>query len=155
MTTPQAAGPLVIASCSRRKTAATEPVPALDLYQGGCIPALRARVTGRPALRARVRIISAEHGLLHADTPVLPYDRRMDARRALALRAPVDEALQSEWLLNGRPREVLVIAGPLYMLALAGLYLVLGPVWVRWISDPGTGWPEATAILDDWSWPCP
>jgi hypothetical protein len=147
------AGLMVIAGCSRRKTAATEPVPALDLYQGGCIPALRACTARHRGLRDRVWIISAEHGLLHADTPLLPYDRRMDAARAMALRAQVTPCLRWEFLRNGGPREALVIAEPLYQLVLADLPLILGHDRVRWVSDPLAGWADAAAILDDWSQP--
>lgn len=81
---PPADGPLdrrlVIAGCSRRKKPAAVPVPALELYQGGSIPWLRARLGEHPGLRQRVRILSAEHGLLTADSPVLPYDRPLRPR---------------------------------------------------------------------------
>lgn len=51
-------GRLVIVTCSARKADTTAPVPALDLYRGGCIPVLRARIGGNPRLRARIRILS-------------------------------------------------------------------------------------------------
>jgi hypothetical protein len=144
---------MVIAGCSRRKAATTEPVPALDLYQGGCIPALRAHAARQPGLRIRMWIISAEHGLLPADTPLLPYDRRMDPGRAVTLRAQVGQCLQAECHRHGSPREVLVVAEPMYQLALAGLPRILGHDRVHWISDPATGWAHAAAILDRWSRP--
>jgi hypothetical protein len=149
------ADPMVIVGCSRRKAAATEPVPALDLYQGGCIPALRGCTDRHPGLRGRVWIISAEHGLLHADTLLLPYDRRMDPGRALILRAQVSQCLRSECLRNGTPREALVIAEPFYQLALADLPLIIGHDRVGWISDPQAGWLEAAAIIKHWSEPWP
>jgi hypothetical protein len=148
------AAPMVIAGCSRRKAATATPVPALELYQGGCIPALRARAAGQPWLRARTWIISAEHGLLHADTLLLPYDRRMDDGRALALQGQADQRLREECALRGIPRAVLVIAEPAYQLALAGLPRVVGGGRVRWISDPAAGWPGAAAVLDHWSQAC-
>ena len=148
---PQDTAPMVIAGCSRRKTATTVPVPALDLYQGGCIPAMRARAASQPELRARMWIISAEHGLLHASTPVLPYDRRMDPSRALALRSQVDHRLEADCQRHGTPRAVLVIAEPVYQLALTGLPRLVSRD-VHWISDPVTGWAGAAAVLDYWSW---
>jgi hypothetical protein len=151
MTGPANSEPVLIVGCSRRKTATTVPVPALDLYQGGCIPALRARIGAQPGLRARVWIISAEHGLLHASTPVLPYDRRMDHARAVALRGQVSKLLRSECLRGGVPREAMVIAEPVYQVALAGLPAILGHDRVTWISDPSAGWPQAEAILDGWT----
>jgi hypothetical protein len=146
---------MIIVGCSRRKTATTIPVPALELYQGGCIPALRARAARQPGLRARTWIISAEHGLLHADTALLPYDRHMDPGRALALRSQVDERLRAECRHHGTPRAVLVIAEPVYQLALAGLPGLVGRDRVRRISDPVTGWSAAAAVLDHWSQSCP
>jgi len=146
---------IVIAGCSRRKTSAGEPVPALDLYQGGCIPALRACAEAKPGLRSRIWILSAEHGLLHADTPVLPYDRRMDPARAAWLRPAVRQCLHAECGRNGRPLEVLVIAEPLYQLALADLGALVGPDRVRWVSDPARDWGTAEAVIDSWSLPCP
>ena len=149
----QDADPMVIAGCSRRKMVTTEPVPALDLYQGGCIPALRACTPRHRGLRDRVWIISAEHGLLHADTPLLPYDRRMDPGRALSLRAQVSQRMRSECVRHGTARQALVIAEPLYQMALADLPLILGHDRVRWISDPQAGWPDAAAIIHHWSRP--
>src|SRR5262249_18608546 len=143
--------PMIIAGCSRRKAATASPVPALDLYQGGCIPALRARTLSQPELLARTWIISAEHGLLHAETLVLPYDRRMDPSRALALRSQVDSRLKADCRLRGTPGAVLVIAEPVYQLALTGLTRIAGHDRVRWISNPATGWASAEAVLDRWS----
>jgi len=146
---------MVIAGCSQRKTATAIPVPALDLYQGGCIPALRARAAGQPELLARTWIISAEHGLLHAKTLVLPYDRRMDPIRALALRSQVDHRLEADCRRRGTPRAVLVIAEPVYQLALTGLYRIVGRDRIRYINDPATAWAGAEAVLDSWSQSCP
>lgn len=147
--------PMVIAGCSRRKMATASPVPALDLYQGGCIPALRARTACLPELRARTWIISAQYGLLHADSLVLPYDRRMDSARALALRSQVDHRLEADCQRYGIPRAVLVIAEPVYQLALTNLPSIVGRDRVRWINDPAARWPDAEAVLDHWSQSCP
>ena len=147
--------PMVIAGCSRRKTATASPAPALDLYQGGCIPALRARIARQPELRARTWIISAEYGLLHADALVLPYDRRMDPSRALALRSQADHRLEADCQRHGTPRAVLVIAEPVYQLALTGLSRLVSRDRVHWINDPATGWPGAEAVLNSWSQSCP
>ena len=151
---PAAAGPqdarLVIAGCSRRKRAGTTPVPALDLYEGGSIPWLRARLGSHPGFRRRVRILSAEHGLLEADSPVLPYDRRLDAARARELAAVVAGAMARDWSGSGAPGEVLVIAEPLYLVPLAGLLAT--PARVRWVPDPYDT-AQAGRVLDQWGWP--
>ena len=151
---PPAAGPpgsrLVIAGCSRRKQASTVPVPALELYEGGSIPWLRARLGSHPGFRQRLRILSAEHGLLEADSPVLPYDRPLDAGRARQLAPAVTGSLARDWPGSGAPGEVLVIAGPLYLVPLAGLLAT--PARVHWIPDPYDT-AQAGRVLDQWGWP--
>ena len=142
--------PMVIAGCSRRKLQAASPVPALELYQGGCLPALREAVASWAELRARTWIISAEHGLVHADTPLLPYDRRMDIARALSLLGPVGQALHHEFAMHGSPSAVLVIAEPLYQLALMSLPVMTAQSRVTWIDDPVAGWEQAAALLESW-----
>ncbi|MGH3154972.1 MAG: DUF6884 domain-containing protein [Streptosporangiaceae bacterium] len=142
---------MIIAGCSRRKMATATPVRALELYQGGCIPALRTYINARPGLRARVWIISAAHGLVHADTPLLPYDQRMDTRRAMDIRPQVDQALRLACQRDGTPGQVLVLAEPVYLLALAGLSGIPGGCQVHLILAPAAGWPGAAAILDTWS----
>jgi len=151
---PPAVGPLtarlVIAGCSRRKQARTIPVPALELYEGGSIPWLRARLGSCPRLRRRVRILSAEHGLLEADSPLLPYDRLLDAGRARQLAAAVTAALTRDWAVGGAPGEVLVIAEPLYLVPLAALLATQARV--HWIPDPRDT-AQAARVLDQWGWP--
>lgn len=150
MTAP-APPPMLISSCSRRKTATSRPVPALELYQGWCIPALRARTARQPELRASTWIISAEYGLIHADTPLLPYDRRMTLARAQALRPHVDQTLAETFGADGLPPAIVVIAGSAYQAALAGLPSLARPARVRWFSTPADGWAGAEQILDRWS----
>jgi hypothetical protein len=145
---------MVIAGCSRRKLQTAVPVPALDLYQGGCIPALRARAQQIGWLRSRTWILSAEHGLLHADEPLLPYDRRMDSQRAAQLRPAARRRLREEFRQRGVPPEVLVIAEPPYQLALADLASLAGADRVHWVDDPAREWDKASAIIDTWR-PCP
>ena len=149
------APPMVIAGCSRRKLQTAVPVPALDLYQGGCIPALRARAQETGWLRSRTWILSAEHGLLHADAPLLPYDRRMDEQRAALLRPAASRHLLEEFRQRGVPRTVLVIAEPLYQLALADLASLAGADRVRWVDDPSREWEKAGAVISTWRLPCP
>ena len=148
------APPMVIAGCSRRKLQTAVPVPALDLYQGGCIPALRALAQETGWLRSRTWILSAEHGLLHADAPLLPYDRRMDGQRAALLRPAAGRDLREEFTRRGVPREVLVIAEPLYQLVLANLASLAGADRVRWVDDPAREWAKASAVISTWR-PCP
>src|SRR5690606_18681462 len=121
--------PLVIAGCSRRKRSTEKPIPALDLYEGGCVPQLRQRVQAHPALRARTRILSAEHGLITVDRLVLPYDRVLTERRAAELRPQVAEALRHDIETSGVPEAVLVAAEPAYQSLVTG-------VLTRWATRP-------------------
>jgi len=141
---------MIIAGCSRRKLQTAVPVPALDLYQGSCIPALRTRAQEAGWLRSRTWILSAEHGLLHADAPLLPYDRRMDEQRAALLRPAACRRLRDEFTQHGVPREVLVLAEPLYQLALADLVSLAGAGRVRWVGDPAREWDQASAVISTW-----
>ncbi|MBO0802834.1 MAG: hypothetical protein J2P25_07135 [Nocardiopsaceae bacterium] len=151
---PAASGPLtsklVIAGCSRRKADTQRPVPALELYQGGSIPWLRARTGGDPRLRARINVLSAAHGLVPADRPLLPYDRQMDPERAAELTAGVTAVLARDWASTGRPQEILVIAEPLYLVPLAAILAT--PARVHWIADLRDT-AAAGSVLDQWGWP--
>ncbi len=124
----------------------------MELYQGGCVSTLRARLGGQLRLRARVRFLSAEHGLVTADTPLHPYDRALDLARAVELRPVVMAALNREMTTHGVPREVLVVAEPLYLVLLADLLALPARPLVHWIPDHAHGWPQASAVLDGWGW---
>jgi hypothetical protein len=142
---------IVIAGCSRRKTTTSRPLPALELYQGGCIPMLRARLGASPPHRARIRILSAPHGLITAETPLLTYDHALDPGMARALRPAVTAALHADAALSGAVREVLVVAEPLYLTLLTAL--LAAPTRIHWIDDVRHGWSQAAHVLDQWGWP--
>ncbi|MDF5759034.1 DUF6884 domain-containing protein [Spongiactinospora sp. TRM90649] len=140
---------LVIAGCSRRKRATAVPVPALELYEGGCVPQLRQRLGHLPELRRWLRILSAEHGLIDADRPLLPYDRVLTLERARELRSSAGFVLAQEFDRYGRPREALLIAEPLYqgivLDHLTGVRLhLIGDLYDR---------AAVSTVLDSWGWP--
>ncbi|MGH3935263.1 MAG: hypothetical protein ACRDS1_09860, partial [Pseudonocardiaceae bacterium] len=134
---------MVILGCTARKALTPGPLPALELYEGGCVPQLRARLGGQRRLRARVRFLSAEHGLVTADTPLHPYDRPLDPGRAGQLRPAVMAALYREMTTEGVPHEVLVVAEPLYLVLLADLLALLARPRVHWVPDHAHGWSQA------------
>ncbi|MEV6849245.1 DUF6884 domain-containing protein [Actinoplanes sp. NPDC051411] len=142
---------LIIVACCERKRPTDRPIPALQLYDDGCIPALRTRLGHHARLRGRIRILSARHGLVHADTPLLPYDQALTPAVADQIRAQVNAALARDFSATGTPSEALIIVEPLYLIPLADL-LTVG-ARIHWIPNYFTGWPEASAILDTWSWP--
>ncbi|MDG4830009.1 hypothetical protein O7627_11935 [Solwaraspora sp. WMMD1047] len=143
---------LVIVGCSAEKRTTGQPQPALDLYDGGCVPPLRARLGDAPARRARIRILSAQHGLVTADTPLAWYDRPLDAPRAAELRSAVRHRLVAEFDVDGTPEEILIIAEPLYLVPLADLLALPARPPIHWIPDHADGWPHAATILDRWGW---
>ncbi|MGH8901677.1 MAG: DUF6884 domain-containing protein [Egibacteraceae bacterium] len=144
---------LVIAGCTNRKLVTTQPVPAFELYQGSCIAQLRARLGPHRSSRDRVRFLSARHGLVRADTPLLAYDQQLTAERAQQLRPEVTATLEREFATDGAPEEILLLLEPLYLVPLADLLAYPSRPQLRWIPDPGDGWAQATAVLDTWGWP--
>jgi Family of unknown function (DUF6884) len=151
---PRSAEPaeLVVVGCSAEKAATDLPIPALDLYDGGCVPPLRARVGHLAHLRAKVRFLSAQHGLVSANTRLLPYDRPLDPQRASQLRPEVWANLQADFRAGGVPDQILVIAEPLYMVLLADLLAGDTRPGIVWIPDHADGWADAAAVLDEWGW---
>jgi hypothetical protein len=143
---------LVIVGCSAEKTATSRPLAALELYDGGCVPPLRARLGHLPHLRSRVRFLSAQHGLITADIPLATYDRPLDPARANELRPRVWAQLRAELLETGMPANVLIIAEPLYLVLIADLLAAPERPRVHWIPDHAHGWPHAAAVLDRWKW---
>jgi Family of unknown function (DUF6884) len=141
---------LVIVPCCARKTATTIPIAALDLYLDGPVPRLRERLGPYPPYRQRIRILSAQHGVVDADAPLLPYDRPLDEDRARQLRPQVARTLRHDADLG--LSEALIVADSLYLTLVAGL-LAMPACRIRWISDPVNGWNEAATVLDRWGWP--
>jgi hypoxanthine phosphoribosyltransferase len=138
----------VIVGCSRRKLDTAAPVPALDLYQGWCVPQLRQRVGTAPDFRARSLVLSARHGLVGADTPLTAYEQPLTPQRAAELRDPVREALR-EHLAAYPTEQALLLLEPAY-LDLVGIVPVSV---VHTITDPVSHWGAAVAVLDAWGWP--
>lgn len=67
---------LLILGCGAEKTPTVDgPIPAKDLYTGTLF---RARRKYAEASGAKWMILSAQHGLIGPETPVLYYDRRID-----------------------------------------------------------------------------
>jgi hypothetical protein len=130
-------------------------VPAFDLYQGGCVPQLRRRLGGSPAHRARVRFVSAAHGVLHADTQLLPDHRPMTAELVATLRPYVREKLFAEFARDGVPREVLVLLEYPHAQLIIDIFWIPGrrPYTALSTLRPAEHWPSANAVLDRWGWP--
>lgn len=144
-------GNLIVAGCTRRKMATAVPVPALELYQGTCVPQLRMRVDKHRDRRRQVLLLSAKHGLVSAERPLLPYDLPLTYDRAAELRPMVMRALMDRFEEGGPPAEILLILEPLYMVPVADLLAMPSRPRLRWVPD-GRQWSQASAVLDDWGW---
>lgn len=143
---------LVIAGCSARKTPSDTALAAFELYAGGCVPRLRARLGWQPELRGRVRFLSAEHGFITADTPVHAYELPLDPVRAHELRRLVARQLHQEFTDIGVPAEVLIIVEPLYLVLIADLLALPERPRIHWVPDHTRTWADAATVLDRWGW---
>jgi hypothetical protein len=76
-------------SCSRRKSPEAELMPAIRRYEGPCFRVLRSYLRDAGENPLRIWILSAEHGLIRGQDPILPYDRIMTPTRADTLRPSV------------------------------------------------------------------
>lgn len=144
---------LIIVNCSREKLVTSAPIPALDLYQGACVPRLRSQFGDDPAHRARIRILSAAHGLLRPDDPVATYDRRLrTATQAEELeRQLVGDQLDDELAASPSLSHVLVIVEPLYLRALQRLFEHMARLKLVCIPDPWA-WQDGLLELRHWGW---
>lgn len=137
---------LVIIGCSRRKNHG--PAPALELYEGWCVPHLRSRIGNSAVHRQYVLILSARYGLVSADQPLHSYDHVMTPERADELRDEVTAELH-EYVARNSITETLVLVPPTYVPALPER---LAPT-THVITDPVRHWDAAAAVLSDWGWP--
>lgn len=86
---------LLVLTCSARKHRTPHPVPEWYRYDGVLFRLCkRLQADRRFPPDVRIRILSAEHGVLTPETPIAWYDRRRDDARAAALRESVPRALR-------------------------------------------------------------
>ncbi len=85
---------LLIIACGATKRSMAGLVAAIDRYYGPPYRTLRANLRELAEDRhPTIAILSAEFGLIPAETPIPDYDHRMTQARALALRGQVRAAL--------------------------------------------------------------
>lgn len=145
---------LIILNCSRSKLVTSSPIPALDLYQGACVPPAREHFASDPARRARIRILSANHGLLRPDDLISTYDRRLRTR-ADALRLheqTVSGQLDAELAYTPALRHLLIIVEPLYLLALQHVFDRPDRLEHLAIVTSPWAWPDGVEHLRRWGW---
>ena len=128
---------LLVQSCSKSKNRSTVPVPALDLYSGFFFKIIKKAIReGEFDTRIDICILSAEYGLIDADTEIDWYDRRMDTERARELAPRVQQTLQAK--VHGTYKRVIINVGGVYNTALDGIDEYLQPDIYR-IEGSGIG----------------
>jgi hypothetical protein len=145
---------LIILNCSREKLVTSVPIAALELYQGACVPNAREHFAADPAHRARIRILSAAHGLLRPENPISTYDHRlMNRTEAVRLHErTVSAQLDAELAETPSLRHMLIMVEPLYLLALQRVFDHLDRFdQIAIIPDPW-GWQDGLTYLRRWRW---
>jgi hypothetical protein len=144
---------LVLVAASPHQADVSRPVPALDLYAGPAVAAIRDRLGGIPAYRRRVRLLSARHGVVHPDQNLTPYRQPLTPPLALSLRDHLAHDLWRDPTIDPLPGELVVIAGPLWLLALARLLDLPARPTIHWYLETGDDLRCARSTLDRWGWP--
>jgi hypothetical protein len=146
---------LIFVSATAAQREQSAPVRAWELYQSGCLSQLRERLADYPLHRGRVRLISAEYGLLHPHTMVPPSRRLMTEERATQLRPKAHAALMDEAVRYGVPLEVVMLTEHPYHLVVTDIYRIPGMLPHTSLSTArrDEAWPKVAAVLPDWGWP--
>jgi hypothetical protein len=129
---------LLVQSCSARKRAVDEALPALDLYDGYFYRIInKSRREGRFDNSIDIVILSAKHGLLAPNEEIEPYDREMNPDRADQLNETVVEELAATIRADDYD-EVWINGAAVYRRALEGIDEVVD-VPVHYIEGNGNG----------------
>lgn len=113
---------LLVIGCSQRKVKTSEPLAAVELYDGPTYRCLRKMCRGERNLEnVDVLIISAKYGLLTAHQPIYDYDQHMTLHRSDELRPDIQDRLKHVISSKeGGYDEVFVNLGKTYMKTLEG-----------------------------------
>lgn len=94
-------------------------------------------------------VLSGKHGLVPAETPLLPYDQPLTPDRAAHLRPGIHRA----WVQQTQHAvvdELLLLLESAYLELIAPSLLRHPPAVAHWIPDPTQAWEHATAVLARW-----
>jgi hypothetical protein len=141
----------LILGCSSAKNEASEPLPAIQRYDGPPFKVLRRYLEQdlETTQALDIFVLSAKYGLIGGQTAIAKYDQRMTDRRALEMHNHVMEKVQNDLLPNNYA-EMFLSMGKIYLQVLAGLEdLVSGNT--RLIISVGTAGKKLTD-LKSWLW---
>lgn len=118
---------LLILACSQRKRLDSQPLPALERYDGPAFRVLRKFLHEFPQAGQTIAltILSAEYGLIPADQLILNYNRQMTTQRARELRPDALKALECA-LESDNHQRIFIGASKGYMETLIGYEQLVG-----------------------------
>ena len=146
---------LLILSCSQRKRASHDPLPAIDRYNGPLFFVLRRFLRERPrqASLLDVYILSAAYGLIPGDFSTTLYDRKMNTSRIAELQPQIATAFSG--IRRDDYISVCFVLGKAYLKALEGLQahkeaiVAYGPMGKRQTQLKKWLWGEDSYALDE------
>jgi len=117
---------LLLIACSNRKVRAKGLLPAIERYDGVMYRVIRkAMREGYFPPNVDIKILSAQYGLIDAETRIAYYDRKIDRKRAIELRPQVLRDLKKAFQ-GSEYSEVFINLGKTYLLAINGLREMAG-----------------------------
>lgn len=141
----------LIVGCSRTKVGTPLPLPAIQRYDGPAFRVVRRYLSQAPeaAQDVDIFVLSAEFGLISAETEISTYDRIMNAARAAELRPSIVQAICAR-VSPQNYTEVFLSMGRIYVQAMEGLQSLLGDGVRLIISYSASG--QKLNELRRWLW---
>ena len=141
---------LLILSCSQRKRASNEPLPAIDRYNGPLFLVLRRFLRECPhkARLLDVYILSAAYGLIPGDFPTAWYDRKINTARVDELQSQVNTVFLN--ILRDNYVSICFVLGKTYLRTFESLQQLV-PVHTEPIVAYGSMGKKQTQ-LKKWLW---
>jgi cytoplasmic iron level regulating protein YaaA (DUF328/UPF0246 family) len=141
----------IICTCTKIKTISDVALPAIEYYNGACVPQLRQYVTHKhPELLERLFFMSGKYGLVKATTIIPPYDLLLTIDRAKEMRTQVGKDVIEQIIEPFQPSKLLAIVTPTYFLPLADLLMHPSRPLIYWEPDVEHGWASVETILNKW-----
>ncbi len=141
----------LIVGCSRTKVDTSERLPAIQRYNGPAYRVIRRFLREAPAAGESldIFILSAEFGLITADTKIPAYDRLMTESRADELRSQVLTTVQDKIGLQPYS-EIFLSMGKTYLRALVGINDLVHDGTDVVVSNEASG--RQLTELKQWLW---
>ena len=141
---------LLILSCSQRKSASSDLLPAIERYNGPLFFVLRRfiRECPRQTRHLDVYILSAAYGLIPGDFPTPSYDQKMNTLRAVELQPQVETTFSN--ILQNNYASICFVLGKTYLKAFKDLRQLIPAFTESIIAYGPIG--KKQAQLKKWLW---